>query len=708
MKISNFGFVRPALAAALVLCAVQGGAQAAQFGPGWTLAGNGRNAVIDVPVVFGTKSAPVANVSDAVTTIWKWDAISQKWAFFTPSMDLDQLATYAASKGYSVLKSIFPGEGFWVNASKSTAIADASAPAFTLGPWGLTGGWNLVATGSNMTAPQFGTSIAPFSATTVWAWDSANVNWYFYTPSMDSTQLASYIAQKSYLDFGGRVLGDATGFWVNRAAVLGSPTANLAPIDQAKQMFSELRTTFHAFSNAAGTGSLDDQARRMGGDLNGVVMPSTHDVLRRAEALNLGTKLFRAVKLGQASGYSYDTTTGTYTAWQNEYQFFNTATRMPGAGLVSCATNALTGGPTSTAVSSVTCGVFSPKYPIFVNATTSSDQFVVLTITETAADQYAFSAQGKETTTVSGSSTTANIGASYSGTLSKTIDTNANLQAVVLAGDFPALSQGLDKISVRLNMARSLQVAGTPYATYRYTATGSIAGLDAAGVSLFSYGLDTGSYYDNLEDSLGNVQANGTKELNLVGVMQTRGTRFTGTVNAKAFTADVDGLSYIPTDVSFTGSISDISAGGSGAILNVTLTAAVSNYPAYHSGQPSSASNYLLTSLTLNGTVQLPSRPVMALTLHGAATGPTTETLSGQYTYTYNDTSTYNGLVITIAGTHDSSNSATDTLSFTNQDGIAVTFPATGDGTISKGSTTLGQISNGSINYTDGSFESLN
>lgn len=702
MKMPTHGFARFSLIAAILLSGLGGAAQAAQFGAGWSLAGNGRDAVIDVPVVFGTKSAPVAGVSDAVTTVWKWDAISQKWAFFAPSMDLDQVSTYAASKGYLLLKTIFPGEGFWVNALTPTAIADSSAPAFILGPWGLTGGWNLVASGSNMTAPQFSTSIAPFSATAVWAWDRAAANWYFYTPSMDATQLGNYIAQKNYLDFGGRVLGDATGFWVNRAAVTGSPTASLPPLDQAKKMTAELRTTFHSVHNASSTGSLDDQVRLMSDDLNGVVMPSTHDVVRRAEALNLGTKLYRAVKLGQtsAAGSTFNATTSRYTLWQNEYQLANTPSRIPGAGLVSCATNVLTNAA-STAVSSVTCSVYSPRYPILVNTSTSSDQFVVLTITETAADQYAFSAQGRETTTSGVNSTTANIGATYGGTFSKTIDSNGILEAVALAGDLPALSHGVVKTAVNLNMVRSLQTAGAPYARYRYTANGSISGIDAAGASLFSYGMQTGSYYDNLEDSLGNLPQNSTQELNLVGIMQTNRTRFNGTVNAKSFAADADGLSYIPTNVSFTGSISDISAGGAGVILNVTVTAAMSNYTAYHSVQPTSAANYQNGSMTLGGTLQLPGRPVMALTLSGQNTGPSTETLSGQYTYN-------NGLVITISATHDGSNPASDTMTITNQDGIVISLPSAGNGAISKSAATLGSIISGVIYYSDGTFESLN
>ena len=53
--------------------------------------------------------------------------------------------------------------------------------------------------------------------TTLWAWDSGLMNWYFYAPSLErSGEAAQYILLKGYLDFGTRLLEPSTGFWVNK------------------------------------------------------------------------------------------------------------------------------------------------------------------------------------------------------------------------------------------------------------------------------------------------------------------------------------------------------------------------------------------------------------------------------------------------------------------------------------------------------------
>jgi len=55
------------------------------------------------------------------------------------------------------------------------------------------------------------------SITTLWAWDAAQTNWYFYAPSLDNSGgLAAYIATKGYLNFGTGTLSPTTGFWVNK------------------------------------------------------------------------------------------------------------------------------------------------------------------------------------------------------------------------------------------------------------------------------------------------------------------------------------------------------------------------------------------------------------------------------------------------------------------------------------------------------------
>ncbi|MSP98478.1 MAG: hypothetical protein EXR29_14925 [Betaproteobacteria bacterium] len=86
--------------------------------------------------------------------------------------------------------------------------------------------YRLIATGDNKTPTQFNIALSttppaagviPLDITKLWAWDAAQSRWFFYSPSLEkSGELPAYIASRSYLDFGTRVLDPATGFWVNK------------------------------------------------------------------------------------------------------------------------------------------------------------------------------------------------------------------------------------------------------------------------------------------------------------------------------------------------------------------------------------------------------------------------------------------------------------------------------------------------------------
>ncbi|MDP1909406.1 MAG: hypothetical protein Q8K85_13990, partial [Hyphomicrobium sp.] len=123
------------LSAALIL---SGGAYAQvplNLIAGWNLLGNSSAAPIDA-----------AAFADAgkFTSVWKWNAAGTKWAFYAPSMTAPELAAYAAGKGYDVLTSIGPKEGFWVNAAAAAAVTGPAAAAVTLAASDLQQGWNLV------------------------------------------------------------------------------------------------------------------------------------------------------------------------------------------------------------------------------------------------------------------------------------------------------------------------------------------------------------------------------------------------------------------------------------------------------------------------------------------------------------------------------------------------------------------------------------
>jgi streptogramin lyase len=190
---------------------------------GWNLVGNSSLAPWNVSSVFGK--------SGAVNSVWKWNYSTGQWAFYTPSQ-ADGGAAFAASKGYTTLVSVNPGEGLWVNMATSFIATLPSGPtirsATLRGKLGR--GWSLLAVGDSSTPAQFNvamgntssnTATVPQNVLSVWAWDAASQKWFFYAPSLDTqggTALLDFINSQGYLDFveSGVHLGPTTGFWVNR------------------------------------------------------------------------------------------------------------------------------------------------------------------------------------------------------------------------------------------------------------------------------------------------------------------------------------------------------------------------------------------------------------------------------------------------------------------------------------------------------------
>ena len=193
--------------------------------PGWNLIGNTLSTPVDVAATFGATAT-----KDLITTVWKWVPGASAWAFYAPSLAAQGdsvLRDYAIGKGYQVLTTISPGEGLWVNAkpaagSSLVVIPALSGTAFDYAPASLNTGWNLVATASNDDPASFNTRATTSGKTlvTLWTWDTASSNWYFYAPSLavqGGTKLSDYVTSKGYLDFAatGKKLGSGIGFWVN-------------------------------------------------------------------------------------------------------------------------------------------------------------------------------------------------------------------------------------------------------------------------------------------------------------------------------------------------------------------------------------------------------------------------------------------------------------------------------------------------------------
>jgi len=76
--------------------------------------------------LIGLKSDEAESIADFVasnetkiTSVWKWK--DGAWAVCLPGQ-ADSGASYAESKGFSLLSDIEPGEGFWVNCTKAVTL----------------------------------------------------------------------------------------------------------------------------------------------------------------------------------------------------------------------------------------------------------------------------------------------------------------------------------------------------------------------------------------------------------------------------------------------------------------------------------------------------------------------------------------------------------------------------------------------------------
>ncbi len=286
--------IRAFLLPSLLLPGLASAATTINLTAGWNLVGNGDSTAIDV--------AARLNDQAKITTVWKWNKVGNKWAFYAPSMAPDALVAYAQSKGYDVLASIAPKEGFWVNAVTAATLTDPmaappvlGAPAVTLAASDLNQGWNLMGSADNKNPSQLNTGLssslnaAGKSIVTVWAWDAPTSKWKFFAPALEAqggTALASYITGKGYLAFS--TAPSATdGFWMNigPASVVVPPAPAL---DLAKTFMSTLRSNVTALG--ASDLSLQTELQAVANDMKNRTAPMAGS---NAEALKIAYQAVR-------------------------------------------------------------------------------------------------------------------------------------------------------------------------------------------------------------------------------------------------------------------------------------------------------------------------------------------------------------------------------------------------------------------------------
>lgn len=160
---------------------------------------------------------------------WVWDASKANWQVRVANEGVNDLGTYAASKGFATLYKIHSGQGMWVNMTAGdTLTITGTAPTTntTINP--VAKGWNLIGTRSDATktvaqlVSALGDGAKPLS---IWKWKGNK--WAVALPfNADGTAVtdggASYATSKGF-----DLLADVAsteGYWVNTLAASGTVT----------------------------------------------------------------------------------------------------------------------------------------------------------------------------------------------------------------------------------------------------------------------------------------------------------------------------------------------------------------------------------------------------------------------------------------------------------------------------------------------------
>lgn len=198
-----------------------GNAASLDFVSGWNLASS------PVPV----NTAEIFANQDSFISIWVWR--SENWEVYLPG-EADH-GLYAAQKGFGLLTTINPGEGFWVKATSASSITTPGTPVY--GDLSFSNGWNLVGLKDNKSITVADFLAGKSEIISLWKWQ--NGKWAVYLPGEVNPGL--YATSQGFSQF--TAINPGEGFWVNMQKTLGPTITTLSSTTTSTTMLSTTTTT---------------------------------------------------------------------------------------------------------------------------------------------------------------------------------------------------------------------------------------------------------------------------------------------------------------------------------------------------------------------------------------------------------------------------------------------------------------------------------
>ena len=525
----------------------------------------------------------------------------------------------------------------------------------------------------------------------------------------------------------------------------GTPVTAASELAQTKFFFDMLRSNAKAL-NATDL-SLQSELQKVSADMTGRTLPiaSTsvdalnlarlgvqlwNDVIKNDSAAFIQSKNFYGKSFNNDASYFYGAPPIGGCGFYSDTEYKILATSKAEAKYVACGTQAqVVQAPTSCVNLGDVCNTsWSTRVRLHPDAVDAS-KFTVYT--QTRESKLTVATVASPASAASGPSAGSSYPLSYdknnkeygaaspgnAATLVTQRDSGGKITAVNLVGE---LSPGYEigHGSSYFDSSRSMWVYVPPVVTVlgdKHNATlsaslstvGELEKLALSGsIDLIKNGametrieLADGSYLQAKRDATGSYSAqDGSQELLLKLKASTAGSAVAGDIKLSAFKLDASKTSYIPTVMSFSGSVQRNGV----SFFDGTLTGEALNHASFKSNEPRSPVNVETLRVGFIGKVIIPTRPVLNVSLSvvnkgtGSSATDTAE-LSGQYRQ--------GSIVINVNG---KANVAANILTLESTEGVKLVidksklmYPLTKSGQI------VGEFSpsNNRITYTDSSYE---
>ncbi len=167
-----------------------------------------------------------------------------------------------------------------------------------------------------------------------------------------------------------------------------------------------------------------------------------------------------------------------------------------------------------------------------------------------------------------------------------------------------------------------------------------------------------------LPSSTDKVGVNTANELQVTLRGTVGNTTVSGTLRASEDKQDKSKTTYVPTRLAFAGSLKHLDA----TVFSGNVALTRNGYENYDASAAESATNFVADTLEIGGTLAVPKRPTLSLTIGATRTGPDTTDISAQYR---DGTSVINASVTTKAGERH------PLVKVSSAEGVAFSFTST-------------------------------